>query len=129
MVGVWVQYLQSPLFDAWLNGGLHRVEVSGRHLSMRMESDVGMTQGIIKPRAITNVAYDGDVWSLVSEWRIGGSGTFRLRRVDDDLFHGYVYIDGEWSTPNLWKRIDIATAFVVTPPSLPSVGVHKHGDP
>lgn len=118
MVGIWVQYLQAPVFGTWLNGGLYRVaSVEGR-LTMRMESDAGMTEGVIKPRSITNVAFDGEFWTFVSTWSIGGFGTFRLRRVDDDLFEGRLETDRRQTIRNLWKRVDEDAARVAasTPP-------------
>lgn len=106
MVGIWVQYLQAPVFGTWLNGGLYRVELANGRLTMRMESDARMTVGLIKPRRITNVTFDGEYWTFVSTWSIGGFGTFRLRRVDDDLFEGRLETDRRESIRNLWRRID-----------------------
>jgi hypothetical protein len=113
MNGLWVQYLQAPLFGTWLNGGLYRVEIVDRRLTMRMESDAGMTPGLVKPRRIRNVSFDGEFWTFVSTWEIGGFGNFRLRRVDDDLFEGSADTDGGRSIRNLWKRIDELPARVV----------------
>ena len=40
-------------------------------------------------------AYDGENWGFHSDWHHYGVAWFQLKKVDEDRFEGYAYLDGE----------------------------------
>ena len=104
IVGVWTQYYESGRSGKWTQHGAFRVFMKDDKLQMASEDQTKAPEGAIKSRGLFNVGFNGETWTFDSDWGNGRIGSFKLRRVNDDVYEGYSYLNDQRRDHNIWVR-------------------------
>lgn len=102
ILGLWDQYMVIDGRERRISR--YRVTRTGPRYVMSLEWVAG-GPGLIRARDIRDIHSDGSEWSFTSEWTDGRSGEFRLRRTGEDVYEGFVWVNGVRGTQNRWVKV------------------------
>lgn len=103
IVGLWEQFIVYP--DELFSLGLFEVTVVDGDYAMRIYDDSDVPrERLVRSKGIFDIAFDGTTWSFYSDWGRHGTGYFELKKVDNNTYEGYSYLNGKERSLNRWVR-------------------------
>ncbi|WP_372365265.1 hypothetical protein [Candidatus Uabimicrobium sp. HlEnr_7] len=98
MRGRWKQYSLSyeyyGTFEVSKNGTLYEMKLV--HGSEDLD--------LLHPVALTDVCFDGNLWSFCSDWGEHGVALFKLQRIHANRYEGYAHQEGWRGNKTIWLR-------------------------
>lgn len=103
IVGLWEQFIVYP--DELFSLGLFEVTFVDGEYAMRIYDDSDVPrERLVRSKGIFDISFDGTTWSFYSDWGRHGTGYFELKKVDNNTYEGYSYLNGKKRSQNRWVR-------------------------
>jgi hypothetical protein len=103
IVGVWTQYYEHEKTERSAHGTF-RVALKDGKVQMTIEDQTKAPEDSINTKGLFNVKTDGATWEFHSDWGDDRTAVFKLKRVNDDVYEGYSYLDNQKVNHNIWIR-------------------------
>jgi|GEM_PF-4311626 len=101
--GVWEQYSSSTAHNGYKKlGEILVTNKNGEYIMTPKEQ----SKLSINTLSIFEVMYDGKSWKFKSYWRNGDLVSFKLNKVSDNRFEGFVYANGQVIQNERWIKIE-----------------------
>ena len=105
LIGEWQQLRFDPVSKGWVSGGVYQVFAKNNTLHMSTIETWTAPSNSTRSLEVSNVSFDGQHWSFESKWDIGVIATFRLKKIDENTFEGYSWVEGQQVEKNRWLRL------------------------
>ncbi|HYO25682.1 MAG TPA: hypothetical protein VEQ85_12130 [Lacipirellulaceae bacterium] len=102
--GAWKQYVLSPEEGAVYLGTFVVSRLKDEYIIAPRTQTEG--ERFMNSIGVTDVSYDGAVWSFNSNWGAGEVGNFELQRVSPSMFEGEIRMAGKFSNRTRFVKIE-----------------------